>query len=730
MIPFLLVVLVLAVDPLGFEPAALKRALFLSVGPLLFLAAWRDGALRRLATGSLGGALTCLVLLHAWSFAGASMAIVSDRPLLVVLGGAGSFLLLALIALRSREDAAERPFRLGDVTLGLALIVSVYAILQRLGIDPIFHNPARSAVAFFGNTNRAAEFLAPAVPLALAFRSAKNGFAKILATIAIPLATGALLLTQSRAGAIAAAAGAALALFATRRASPRSLGIDLALLALGAAMPLFVVGGSGYSLKTVAQSEAAIVSPDYEPNRQRALLYSATLEMIAERPLFGHGAGCFRTEFPRFREPEEARMRTLGGALSSAEDPHDEFLRLGAENGIPAAALFALFLLLALLAARDAALWPGDHPLRAAAPGYAAALLSLGVVALFRSTLDHAPVAVLTVALGGALAACRERGRDSTSTGPLFLVLPLHLIVIAVVGFRLLGGELALGWGERKLHSATDGAALHALEKYELGRALDPTNLALLQREAVLEEARARIEPARADRAVLARERILALDPRHVTSNLRLAARALERGDIEGANRRLKAALSALGESGLDASVARLLEQREERAAALLLLDSAKRGAGSLADLRLGAEKARREGRAEYAVHLLEAFLLMRPADGDAAFELAEALTALGAKDAAETAYLRSHVCRAAAALQRNDAVAARRAVENARRYGKLFEVEALAALLAWSEGDTEKIAALAALSRQGRPTSWFLAAIEPLRQSEKLQGGIAKLGL
>lgn len=729
MIPFLLAILVFAVDPTGFEPAALKRAAFLAVGPVLFLAAWRDGALKRLSAAPLTGALGCLVLLHGWAFVTATISARNGLPVSLPLAATGSLLLLALVALRAREDANDRPFRLGDVLLAIGVIVAGYAIAQRAGIDPIFDNPGGAAVAFFGNTNRAAEFLAPLVPLAIAFRGSRTGFARLVAGIALPLTTTALLLTNSRAGAIAALAGAILALAASRRAGTR-IAIDLVLLGIGCLAPLAIAGSGAYSLKSVEESEASIASLDYEPNRQRTLLLSATLEMVRERPIVGFGAGSFRFTFPEFRDPEEARMRTLGGALSSAEDPHDEFLRLASESGVPAAVLFALFLLLSLLAARDATLWPSGHPLRSAAPGYAAALLSLGVVSLFRSTLDHAPVAVMTCALAGSLAACRERGRESALAGPAFFVLPIHLAIIAIIGFRLLIGESLFIAGERALRRGGDGAAIRALDALELGRSFAPTNLALLQREAVLEEARARVEPDRARNAIAARRRILALDPRHVTSNLRLAARELEAEDVRAAMRHLNVALSALGEKGIDAGIARLLEQKEERAAARLELERARDGAGSLADLRLGAEHARREGRVAYAIHLLEAYLIERPADGDAAAELGDALAAAGAKELADAAHLRAQVCRAATALERGDANAAMRAIENARRHGRLFEVEVLAAVHAANSGDRAPIDALAATKRTGRPASWFLAAIEPLKRRPDLAPHFARLGL
>jgi O-Antigen ligase len=730
MIAVLLAVLVLAIDPIGFDPAALKRAVLLTVAPLLFLAAWRGGNLGRLAAGALGRPLGALALVHAAAFV-VGCGFANSLPFLRLVAASGLLFILLLVALKAREDAVDRPFLLGDALVALGFGAALLAIAQRMGFDPLFDNPQRDAVSFFGNTNRAAEFLCLVVPLALAWRGARRGFASVLATVTVPIAVTALLLTNSRGGVIAAAAGAIVVLSgALFGATESRRGIDLALLALGALLPLGIAGADGYRLRSVAESEAPLASPDYEPNRQRLLLADATFDMIAARPLAGHGPGSFRFEFPRYRDPEEARMRTLGGALSSAEDPHNEYLLLAAELGIPAAFAFVLFVLLALNGARGAALWPAGHPIRSITPGYGGAFVALAVVSLFRSTLDHAPVAVAFAALGGALAACRERDDDSkvVPRGAMFLV--VHLVAIFAAGIAALGGEVAFGVAERRLREPTPGAALRALDALEFGRTLDSSNLALLQREAVLAEARARVDAQHTSAAVDARKRILALDPQHVASNLRLAARALEAGDDAKARHYLAVAQDALGESGADAAVKRLLEQKEERAAALWLAREAKAGRGSLADLRTAAATAKSSGASTYAIELLRAFLDLRPTDADAAFELGDALTAAGAKDAADAAYLRSHVCRAADALARRDGAAADRAITSARRYGSLFEVEVVAACAAKRKGDAAPFEALARLEREGQLSPWFLAAIRPLADDSEFALELKSLGL
>ncbi len=727
MIPFLLVLLVLAVDPHGFEPPALKRALLLTAGPLALLMLLPTGGLRRVATTPLGFGLSALALLFAWSCLG---TVIAGVPLAIGGKGVGLLLLLLAFAALARENATKNAFRLGDSLLALGLVCAVYAILQRIGFDPLFLNPEKKSVAFFGNTNRAAEFIAPLAPLALAFRTSRGGTLAGLATLALPLLVAATILTNSRAGAIAAGVGLLAVLVFT--SDPLRRKVDVALIAAGLLLPLLLGGIENYRFKSVAESEASIVSPDYSPNRQRELLLEASLRMSKDSPLFGKGAGNFRYAFPRFRDPEEARMLTLGGALSSAEDPHNEFLLLATESGIPAAALFVIFLLSALLSVRTSSLWPAGHPLRAAAPGYAGALIALCVMAAFRSILDHAPVALMTAALGGSLLACREIDPASRRSGPLLVVLPIWLVAIAFLGVRALASEICLGLAARDLSASR---LVPAIDDLSNARMFDGTNLAAMQLEATLTEGAARLDPKRTDAAIAARRRILALDPSHVTSHFRLAARMYERGDFGTARSHLRYGLSVLGENRKgwsEKGVTRLLEQKEFRAAAIFERLRRVGGEGTLGELRSEADtnaKSPQRDRQVFAAELLAQFLELRPADPDAAYDLAELCSKLEDKARADSYYERSHLCRAAQALEHKDVVLAKRSLASAQHYGESFDLSVLLSLVALLEKDSLPLEKLEHEARGQRVSRPIHEALAPLAKMPEFADALKRIG-
>jgi O-antigen ligase len=70
----------------------------------------------------------------------------------------------------------------------------------------------------------------------------------------------------------------------------------------------------------------------------RIVFYRRSLELMAERPIIGHGVGTVKDEFDAF-----ARNAT-GAAAATAGNPHNEFLLMGIQLGILGIALFVFFL--------------------------------------------------------------------------------------------------------------------------------------------------------------------------------------------------------------------------------------------------------------------------------------------------------------------------------------------------------------------------------------------------
>jgi O-antigen ligase len=70
----------------------------------------------------------------------------------------------------------------------------------------------------------------------------------------------------------------------------------------------------------------------------RIVFYRRSLELLAERPIIGHGVGTVQDEFDAY-----ARNHT-GAAAATAGNPHNEFLLMGIQLGVVGIALFVFLL--------------------------------------------------------------------------------------------------------------------------------------------------------------------------------------------------------------------------------------------------------------------------------------------------------------------------------------------------------------------------------------------------
>lgn len=74
----------------------------------------------------------------------------------------------------------------------------------------------------------------------------------------------------------------------------------------------------------------------------RMFFWKNTLEMIWERPVFGYGTGAFEDAY-RYKVANRS-----GVAATVTSDPHNQFLKIAAENGLTGLAIFIVFLLSSL----------------------------------------------------------------------------------------------------------------------------------------------------------------------------------------------------------------------------------------------------------------------------------------------------------------------------------------------------------------------------------------------
>lgn len=88
-------------------------------------------------------------------------------------------------------------------------------------------------------------------------------------------------------------------------------------------------------MKGVAETQDFSTIPTETSLGRRMVMYTTTVGMIAEKPLFGLGTGGFKQRFS-----EIAAEKYMGWRAKPADDPHNQYLFILAENGVIGLLLF------------------------------------------------------------------------------------------------------------------------------------------------------------------------------------------------------------------------------------------------------------------------------------------------------------------------------------------------------------------------------------------------------
>ncbi len=125
--------------------------------------------------------------------------------------------------------------------------------------------------------------------------------------------------------------------------------------------------------------------------RTRVIIWTGGAQMVREHPLFGVGYGRFPQEIGKYA-PEVA-----------GKDPHNNFLKIAAEMGIPA--LLSFVFLLGLCFWRGVRLYGkvGDPLLKAMLLGYVGSVVGLAVANVFGSRLDSDEITTQFWAITGGV---------------------------------------------------------------------------------------------------------------------------------------------------------------------------------------------------------------------------------------------------------------------------------------------------------------------------------------
>ena len=327
-------------------------------------------------------------------------------------GLATSLLILALIPLSAaaHRHVLDLVVTLEVVSLG-SLAVSIYALVQWLGFDPVWGELSGGRVfSSLGQANALGAYLVLGAIVSAGAAWITSGLRRATHVVSAGASLAALALTMSRGGYFAFTTGAgwfgASLLFARGQRDgwphrPAQLtGRRLAAIALAAS--LAVVFGARRVMASVANRATSIrhLGAD-ESIYQHEALWRAATAMIVDHPGVGLGPDGFATAFEAYRDrilPTKAAWQL---ALFRPESPHNQPLARFVDGGLPAGVGYLLLWLggIVLLVSRARRVEAVE---RTAVLIVSAALMAHLVATLF-ITGELASDAVAAVLLGGAM---------------------------------------------------------------------------------------------------------------------------------------------------------------------------------------------------------------------------------------------------------------------------------------------------------------------------------------
>ena len=360
------------IDPTAYDVSQLPRlltamALLLAAAPALLLV---PAVARRLDWRPLGDPL---VVAMAAYLAACSVSLMVATNVSAgftdVFRTLGSFLVLCLCLLVLPLDPGwrRRLLEMAVVATLAAVTVAAWEIAPLVAAGTLSRRDLETAFldGMMSNVNLFAGYLLLLVPWCLGaaaeFRGAWRGVAAATGLAAV--ATLAVL--QSRAAWLAAAVAAVTGLIVIlrhRQVLGVPPGVRRPLIAGLAALPLAAVVGGGLALTDTPVGRAIdrlVISRPHQAGGPsdggRSMVWGIAADMIAEHPLTGVGAGNFT-----LRMHDSFGSDRLGATLDFTNlssdnwiQPHNDFLWVFAEKGLPGIVSFGAVFILALLAIRS-----------------------------------------------------------------------------------------------------------------------------------------------------------------------------------------------------------------------------------------------------------------------------------------------------------------------------------------------------------------------------------------
>lgn len=258
------------------------------------------------------------------------------------------------IITRNVENRAQARVLIGAIA-AMGVVEALYGIPERLGIKLLYESRVKeslsqvevliargSILGTFGNANQLASYLSLTCPLLFGAAYACRGWRRTILIVCLATVITCLVLIGARGSWIAAAAGLAvfIAWYARRSAREVLIPIGIAFLIFALIFAVVVSVKPQIAQELVGRMKGASASLSY-----RFLAWRLSLLMIAHRPLLGGGPGTFKFLFlPTLAEHLKGLdPLSYWNLTEKMNEPHNEYLQLAVETGIPGLCFLIIF---------------------------------------------------------------------------------------------------------------------------------------------------------------------------------------------------------------------------------------------------------------------------------------------------------------------------------------------------------------------------------------------------
>jgi len=240
------------------------------------------------------------------------------------------------VAVASAPFDLDAVVRLAKVFVAALVPVSLYAIAQFAGWDPIPWPAGRSA-STIGNPVILAAVLALGMPFALVFALARRRAATALWGAALCLLGAAAATTLSRGPLVAAVVAVAIVLAGVARDLRPDLG-KRALAAGGVVLAALLAAGY-FTVSGIRDRTSPVALESEGTIRGRFYTVTAALGMIRDHPVVGVGVENFGLLYPRYRNAASERLTP--DVLPTMV--HNGYVQTAATTGVPGLVLYLAF---------------------------------------------------------------------------------------------------------------------------------------------------------------------------------------------------------------------------------------------------------------------------------------------------------------------------------------------------------------------------------------------------